>query len=178
MATAEAGTAAVSWVADTKVVVRATPLKFTTEPAMKFVPFTVRVKPALPATAVLGDRLLMVGTGFGTITVNVPVLVAVPPPVVTAIVPLVAPAGTAKVMVLASTTVKPVTATPFSVRAVAPVKNEPVTVTVVPTGPLVGVKLAMSGAGVEGAKAMPRKNVLAPAVARAAGMVVSVGAAL
>ena len=65
-------------------------------------------------------------------------------------VPLVAVAGTVKVMVWASTTAKLVAATPLSFTAVAPVKSVPVTVTSVPVPtapptPEVGVKLVMVG---------------------------------
>ena len=148
VATAEAGTKAATCVADTYVVASAVPLKLTTVVLIKPVPLTVSVKPALPAVAVLGVRLVMVGAVFGTITVKVPVLVAVPPGVVTAMVPDEAPAGTVKVMVVASTTVKPTMAAPFSVTAVAPVRFVPVIVTVAPAWPLVGVKLAIVGAGV------------------------------
>ena len=148
MARAAAGIVAVSEVAETNVVVRAVPLKFTTEPLTKPVPVTVRGVAVLPATAVAGERLVMTGTGLGTMTVKVPVLVAVPPGVVTARGPLVAPAGTTKVMVVAFTTAKPVMATPFSVTAVAPVRSVPVMVTVAPAAPEVGVKLVMVGAGV------------------------------
>ena len=148
VASAEAGTAAVSWVADAYVVVKAVPLKFTIEPLIKLVPFTVRVKPALPATAVAGAMPVMAGAGLGTITVKAVALVAVPPGVVTAMVPDVALAGTVKVMEVALTTVKPVTVTPFSVSAVAPVKSVPVSVTTVPGRALAGVKLAMVGAGI------------------------------
>src|SRR6266852_4482609 len=45
---AAAGIAAVNCAALTNVVVRATPAKFTTEPATKFLPFTVRGKAAPP----------------------------------------------------------------------------------------------------------------------------------
>ncbi len=54
--------AAVSCVALTKVVVRAFPLKLTVEPLTKFVPFTVKVKAAPPAMALVGEMLVMVGT--------------------------------------------------------------------------------------------------------------------
>ena len=54
-------------------------------------------------------------------------------------------------MVWASTTVKPVMATPFRVTAVAPVKSVPVMVTVAPGKLLLGVKLAIVGAGTAGA---------------------------
>lgn len=153
MATAEAGTRAATCVADTKVVARAVPLKLTTVLLIKPVPLTVRVKPPLPAIAVLGVRLVMVGAVFGTITVKEAALVTVPPAVVTAMAPDEAPAGTMKVMVVAFTTVKPVMAAPFRVTAVAPVKLVPVIVTKSPACPLVGVKLAMVGTGVVTVKA-------------------------
>jgi hypothetical protein len=57
-----AGTAAVSWVALTKVVVSPAPFQFTVAPETKFVPVTVRVKAPPPAVAELGLRLVMVGS--------------------------------------------------------------------------------------------------------------------
>ena len=119
-------------------------MKLTVEVGVKPVPAMVRVTAGPPTTCVLGESVAITGV---TTTVKLVLLVAVPPGVVTAIRPLVAPAGTAKVMVVALTTVKPVMATPFSVRTVAPVRFVPVRVTVVPTGPVAGVKPAMVGAG-------------------------------
>lgn len=169
---------AVSCVADTSVVVRSVPLKLTTELLLKPVPFTVSTKSLLPATAEAGAKLVMTGAGLGAVTVNVLVLVAVPLGVVTAMAPDVAPVGTTKERVVALATVNPVMVAPFSVIALAFVKLVPVTVTVVPIGPLAGVKLAMAGAGATGAKARPRNSVLVPAVATASGRVVLLGAAL
>src|SRR5713101_4330184 len=63
MAISEARIAAVSCVALTKVVVRAFPLKLTVEPLTKFVPFTVKVNAAAPAMALVGEMLVIVGTG-------------------------------------------------------------------------------------------------------------------
>ena len=105
------------------------------------------VKAGLPATTVLGDRLASVGTGLGCSTVKALALVAVPPGVVTATRPLVAPAGTTKVSVVAFTTAKLPTLTPLRVSVVAPVRLVPVTVMVAPTRPLAGVKLSSAGAG-------------------------------
>ena len=65
-------------------------------------------------------------------TVKGMLLGAVPPGVVSTNGPVWAVAGTVNVSVVAFTTVKPGTAAPFSVRAVAPVKPVPVTVTTVP----------------------------------------------
>jgi hypothetical protein len=58
--------AAVSCVLLTNVVVRAAPFHCTTEPATKFVPFTCRLNPALPAAIVFGLRLVMLGIGLVT----------------------------------------------------------------------------------------------------------------
>ncbi len=65
---------------------------------------------------------------------------AVPPGVVTAIVPVVAPVGTVAVIWVAELTVNAVAAVPLNLTAVAPVRFEPLIVTVVPTGPLPGVR--------------------------------------
>jgi hypothetical protein len=63
---------AVTWVALTYVVVRFVPFHLTTDPEMKLVPFTVRVKPAPPAVTELGLRLVVVGMGLsGTLIVKV-----------------------------------------------------------------------------------------------------------
>ena len=59
-----AGMAAVSWVSLTNVVVRVAPFQCTTEPNTKPVPLVVSVKPAPPATAVVGDTEVRTGTGF------------------------------------------------------------------------------------------------------------------
>ncbi len=78
------------------------------------------------------------------VTVNEPELVAVPPGVVTEIVPVVAPFGTDVEMWLASVT-ENVAVVPLNFTLVAPVKFVPVIVTVVPDCPLVGEKLAIVG---------------------------------
>jgi hypothetical protein len=59
----EAVTAKRSCVALTNVVVRDAPSQRATDEATKPLPFTVIVSPALPATAVAGDRLVATGTG-------------------------------------------------------------------------------------------------------------------
>ena len=61
--------AAVSCVAFTNVVVLAAPLNFTTDVDTKPVPFTVRVKAALPAVALDGEREVSVGAGLLTVKV-------------------------------------------------------------------------------------------------------------
>jgi hypothetical protein len=56
--------AAVNCVAFTNVVVLAAPLNFTTDVETKPVPFTVRVKAAPPAMALVGEREVSVGAGL------------------------------------------------------------------------------------------------------------------
>lgn len=95
VATSVAETGMVNCDAFINVVVRAVPLKFTTEVEIKFVPFTTSVNPAEPAAIVLGDNDVIVGAGFvAAVTVNV-AAADVPPPgarfvTVTAGVPAVA----------------------------------------------------------------------------------------
>jgi hypothetical protein len=61
---AAAGIAAVNCVVLTNVVVRAVPPKFTIEAATKLVPLIVNVKAAPPATALLGEAVVIVGVGL------------------------------------------------------------------------------------------------------------------
>src|SRR5256885_13275473 len=91
----------------------------------------------VPTGPLAGVKLVMVG---GLITVKLPALFAVPPEVVTLIGPLVAPAGTVAVIAVAELTVK-LALVPLNSTALAPVKFVPLIVTLVPTGPLAGVKL-------------------------------------
>src|SRR5712691_2646980 len=73
---------AVNWVALTNVVTRAIPLKRTTEPTTKFVPFTVSAKSIPPAETLTGASppigVLIVGTGT-VVTVKL-IGLDVPPP--------------------------------------------------------------------------------------------------
>ena len=89
--------------------------------------------------------LLTVRVKRCTATVKLLALVAVPPEVVTLIGPVVAPLGTVAEIEVAEFTVK-LALVPLNRTAVAPVKFVPLIVTVVPTGPLVGVKLVIVGA--------------------------------
>ncbi len=59
--------------------------------------------------------------------------------------PVVAPLGTIAVMLVAETTVKVVAGEPLNATSVAPVNPDPLIVTLVPTGVLVGVKELTTG---------------------------------
>src|SRR6266571_3373018 len=83
--------------------------------------------------------------GGGVVTVKLLALVAVPPGVVTLIDPLVAPVGTVARICVLESTVKLATAVPLKATAVAPLKLFPLIVTVVPTGPLIGLKELIVG---------------------------------
>jgi hypothetical protein len=75
--------AAVIWACScvllTNVVVRSLPFQRTTEVTAKFVPVAVSVKAAPPATALVGEIELRVGTGLVAVMVNV-FAAEVPPP--------------------------------------------------------------------------------------------------
>src|SRR2546428_29810 len=87
-------------------------------------------------------------------TVKALALVAVPAGVVTLSGPVVAPLGTVAVIEVAEFTVK-LALVPLNVTAVAPVKFVPLSVTLLPIGPLVGVKLVIVGIGVTAAVSPP-----------------------
>ena len=121
----------------------ARPLTVTLVPPPRLVPVTVI---EVPGSALVGEKLVMVGAVEGTaVTVKVVPLLAVPTSVVIVMVPLAAPAGTINVRLVALTTMNVVAATVASSTAVAPVKLVPVTVTVVPGIPLAGLKLLILG---------------------------------
>ena len=80
----------------------------------------------------------------GTVTVKLLVLVALPAGVVTVTGPVAAPAGTTAWIAASDCTVK-VALNPLNVTEVAPVRPEPLIVTLVPTAPLAGAKLAIVG---------------------------------
>ena len=116
----------------------AVPLKVTAVAPVKLVPPMVTLA---PANALVGVKLVTVG---GFTTVKLLALLAVPPAVVTLIVPLEVPAGTVAVIAVAEFTAK-LALVPLNRTAVAPMKFAPLIVTLAPTGPLVGVKLEMVG---------------------------------
>jgi hypothetical protein len=110
--------------------------------APKFVPVTVTDVATGP---LVGDRVVMLG---GTVTVKVTPLLARPPTVTTTL-PVVAPDGTGTTMLVFDQLVG-VAVVPLKVIVLVPFvepKFVPVTVTDVPTGPLVGKRLVSVGAG-------------------------------
>lgn len=131
----------------------------------KFVPVMVMVVPDIPE---VGDKLLIAGEGK---TVNgVPVLAR--PLTVTITFPLVAPAGTATVMVLPLQLRGAVTV-PLNVTVLFPCeppKFAPLMVTVVPAGPEMGDKLEIDGSlrtvnGVPAVLTPPTVKTMFPVVA-------------
>ena len=90
VATREAGTVAVSCVEETKLVARGAPFQFTVELETKLVPFTVKMKSALPAVVQVGLIEVVVGTGL--LIVRVSVALPVPPALVALMVTLYVPA--------------------------------------------------------------------------------------
>lgn len=137
---AAAGTAVVICVVLFMVNVAAVPLNESAEAPAKFVPEITTLVPEVP---LVGVKLEIVGAGM--LTVKFAAELADPPGVVTEIFPVVAPTGTEVVICVALVTVK-VATVPLNDSAVAPVRFVPVIVTLAPTRPLAGVKLAMVGA--------------------------------
>jgi hypothetical protein len=145
---APSGTAALIDPADRTVkLVAFTPLKLTAVAPVKVLPEILTIVPILP---LVGDRLFIFGVTRKSVA-----LVSVPPEVVTLILPLVAVVGTVALIVLVETTVK-VLLMPLNFTEVTPVKPVPVIVTIVPTGPLEGVKLLIPAPIV---KSLPLKTV-------------------
>jgi hypothetical protein len=100
---------------------------------------------AAPTPPPAGVNDVIVGVGEA-VTVKLAALVATPPGVVTAIVPVTPPNGTDAVICVAEFTVN-VAVTPPNLTAVAPMKFVPVIVTAVPTAPLLGVNEPIVGTG-------------------------------
>lgn len=120
-----------------------TPLNLTEDTLLKLLPLMVTIVPTFP---LVGLKLVIVGPPPPPlVTVNEVALVAVPFAVVTEMAPLVAAPGTVAAICVAWLTVK-VAAVPLNLTDVAPVKFVPVITTLVPAGPLVGVKLVIVGA--------------------------------
>src|SRR5438093_197201 len=145
-ATSAAAMVAISWVALTKVVVRAAPFQRTPEPFTKLLPLTVMVNAASPVVALVGDS--DVSAGAGLVTENV-WAAEVPPPgagvsTVTGTLAAVAMSAAAIAAVnWAALTKVVVRAAPFQRTVEALVKPVPSTVSVKaapPTAALVGAR--------------------------------------
>ena len=114
--------------------------------APKFVPAIVTELPTVPD---VGFKLVMLGAG--AMTVKLTPLLATPPTVTTTL-PVVAPLGTGTVILVALQLVG-VPAVPLNATELAPwvaPKFVPVIVTEPPTGPDVGLRLAMLSTGLLG----------------------------
>ena len=116
-------------------------LNFTSLTPVKFVPVIVTREPTTP---LVGVNEVTVGT-IGTVTVKFVALCPVPPPVVTLILPVVAPVGTVAVIWVAELMVNVVAEVVLNLTSLAPLKLAPEIVTCVPTGPLVGVNEVIFG---------------------------------
>src|SRR5256712_10882176 len=143
---APAGTGATMLVALQLVAVAAIPLNVTVLVpcvAPKFAPAIVTDVPINPD---VGFKLVMLGAG--TVTVKLTPLLAAPPTVTTTL-PVVAPAGTGAIILVALQLVG-AAAIPLNLTVLGPCvapKFAPAIVTEVPTNPDVGFKLVMLGAG-------------------------------
>jgi hypothetical protein len=122
---------------DGTVNVALTPLNVTLDTSTKLVPVTDTGVPTWPLAGVNSVMVGAGGGGGGSVTSKLAALAAVPAGVVTRIKPSVAPVGTLVAMDVDELTVN-VAAVKLNVTDVAPVKLVPVTVTGVPTSPLVG----------------------------------------
>jgi len=163
-ATSPARIAAVTFVALTKVVVRALPLKLTTAPLTKLDPLTVSVNAPDPAVALAGCRVVMAGVGLfaAALIVNVSAF-DVPPPgagfvTVTAGVPALAtsPARIDAVTFVALTKVV-VRALPLKLTTAPLTKLDPLTVSVSAPEPavaLAGCSVLIAGTGLFAAALM------------------------
>ena len=136
---APAGTLVVICVALFTVKVADVPLKESADAPVKFVPVMDTLVPEAP---LVGVKLEIVGAA--ALTVKFPDEVTVPPGAVSEIFPVVAPGGTAAVICVALLIVK-VAAVRLKETVVAPARLVPVMVTLAPTTPLAGAKLAIVG---------------------------------
>lgn len=147
---APVGTVAVTWVAEFTVNVAVVPLNLTAVAPVKFVPVMTTDVPTGP---LVGANEVTVGA---LVAVTSKLVEEKPTPSLgtrTLIAPSVAPVGTEVVIWVSETTVK-AESTPLNSTLFAPVKPVPVRVTLVPTGPLVGLKLEIVGAAAKAAGAM------------------------
>jgi hypothetical protein len=122
-----------------------TPLNVTLLAPVKCVPV---IDTFVPNGPLVGANDEIVGAAGGVVlTVKAIVLVPVPPLVVTATGPVVAPLGTVALIAVSEATENVVAITPLKVILLAPVKPVPTIDTLVPTAPLVGVNDEIVGVG-------------------------------
>ena len=165
---APGGTVAVIFVSELTVNVAVVPLNFTAVAPENPVPLIVTEVPTGP---LFGENEVIVGPA-PLVTVNCAGLVAKPSGVTTLIRPVVAPAGTTAVIFTSESTVN-VAGVPANFTLVAPLNPDPLIVTEVPTGPLVGEndEIAGTAAHEAGATAMvAAKNVATRAALRNIGV--------
>ena len=136
---APTGTITSIWVLETSVKLAPGALgKSTAMMPTKSVPVSVTFCPATPlpgATPVTLGAVCTVNTGLGSL----------PALLVTAMVPVIAPAGTVASIWVSETSVKPAPAAPGKSTLRVPVKLDPVSVTTVPVMPLAGATSVTSG---------------------------------
>jgi hypothetical protein len=114
-----------------------TPLNVTLLAPVKCVPV---IDTLVPTGPLVGENDEIVGAAGGVVvTVKAIALVPVPPLVVTAIGPVVAPLGTVALIAVSEATENVGAVTPLKVTLLTPVKSVPTIDTLVPTAPLVGV---------------------------------------
>jgi hypothetical protein len=128
------GTVALTWLTVMNANVAVVPLNRTDVTPVKLVPKIAMDVPTPPA---FGDRLLILG-----VTENEAALVTVPADVVTEILPLVAPAGTVALILVALATVN-TAPVPLNLTELALENPIPSIATAVPTLPLFGEKPVM-----------------------------------
>lgn len=145
---AAAGTVVVSTPSETTVNGALAPPKVTRVVPVKPVPVIVT---SVPTEPLVGEKEEIAGVTVTVVTAKLVVVVAVPPGVVTAIGPVAAPVGTVAVSDVSDATVNGALV-PAKVTLVAPVSPVPLIVTVVPTGPLVGLNDEIVGAAGDGAE--------------------------
>lgn len=135
------GTDVEMWLASVTENAAVVPLNLTLVALIKFVPVIVTLIPDWP---LVGEKLVIVGAA-GALTVKLVAELAEPCDVTIVIFPVTALAGIVKVRLVELATENVVAATPPTETDVAPVKLVPLTVTEVPTVPLVGEKLVIVG---------------------------------
>ena len=163
---ASGGTVAVIWVELFTVNEADVPLNATDVVPVRFVP--VMVTP-VPTDPLVGLNETIVGDP-AAVTVKFVALDAVPPGVVTLILPVIAPLGTTAVICVAELTAKLVAEVFLNFTSVAPERFVPVMTTEVPTGPLIGTNDVIVGAG-----GVPVTSKLATLVAVPAEVVTLIG---